>query len=162
MPFIFPWWYIGHGKTNSRSRFKCKRIESFCRVIGLYWNIGMTCFPMKCFTLPLKLLWFPPLGVPIPVRPNRRKCRHTVCTDKQGGHYISKCCIAGGPDKVSRQNTSHSMGTSCSIANRVTSQEAYFAPVSMTTVFVQIDIVDVRDLIHGPLLPTRAMSYSGH
>ena len=29
-------------------------------------------FPMKCFTVPLKLLGFPPLGVLIPERPNRR------------------------------------------------------------------------------------------
>ena len=52
---------------------------------GLYWNIGMTCFPMKCFSLSLKLLSFPPLGVLILGRPNRRKWRHTACTDQHAG-----------------------------------------------------------------------------
>ena len=53
---------------------------------------------------------------------------------KRGGKY----CVAGGPDKVSCQNTTYSSEISmhyctCSIAYRVTSQEAYLAPVSMRT-----------------------------
>ena len=54
--------------------------------IGLYWNIEMTCFPMKCFRLPSKLLWFPSLGVLILARPNRRKWRQTFALTNIAGN----------------------------------------------------------------------------
>ena len=56
------------------------------------------------------LLRFPPLGVLILARSNRRKWRDTVFAQTNMAGNITpplerggKCCIAGGPDKVSRR-----------------------------------------------------------
>ena len=105
----------------------------------------MMYFPIKCFTLPLKLLGFPTFGVLILVRPNRQKWRHTVCTEQDGGQchttfeaWGNNTCVvllvalkgsAANIQIIPREN----ICTTCLIANGVTSQEAHIVPVSMTT-----------------------------